>query len=264
MKRILLATAALLVAAPAWADERDYCPERPGLGTPACTVAPGRVSIETSLGDWSLQDDPDSRTDTVLIGDAKLRVGLTDSIEAQVGWTPLGIVRTRDKASGAVDTATRTGDVELAVKANLRHPDGQGLSIAVLPFVTIPVGRAPVGAGDWGAGLVLPVTYDLSDKLNLEVTPEVDAVVDGDGHGRHFAASATAGLALALTKKLTGTAEFEVQRDDDPAGKTTQVLGALSLAWMVRDDFQLDLGGVAGLNHDAPDAEVYVGIARRI
>ncbi|MDO7841984.1 transporter [Sphingomonas immobilis] len=264
MRHLLLGALALLVATPAFAEEREYCPERPGLGTPACTVAPGRVSIETALGDWSLQNDPDSRTDTFLIGDTKLRVGLTDSIEAQIDWTPLGVVRARDKASGAVDTATRTGDVELAVKANLLHPDGKGLSIAVLPFVTVPVGRAPVGAGDWGAGLVLPVTYDVSDAINLEVTPEIDAAVNEDGRGRHFAASATIGLALALTRKLTGTAEVQLLRDEDPAGKSTQALGALSLAWMVRDDLQLDIGGIAGLDHDAPDAEIYFGIARRI
>ena len=50
---------ALLLLAPdaAWADDtpRDYCPARPGLGSPACTIDPGRVSVETSLADWTLE-----------------------------------------------------------------------------------------------------------------------------------------------------------------------------------------------------------------
>ena len=144
-------------------------------------MAPGRVSVETSLGDWTLDKQGGDRTDTVLIGDTSVRIGLTDSIEAQVGWTPLGIVR--ERTGGAVDRATRAGDATLGIKANLRNPDGSGFSVAVQPFVTLPVGRAPVGARDWGAGLVVPLTYDLSKTVNLEITPEVDAAVDQDGRG---------------------------------------------------------------------------------
>src|SRR3954467_11877001 len=57
---------ALLVPAVAHAgdQDRDYCPARPGLGTPACTMAPGQVSVETSLGDWTLDKQRGDRTDT--------------------------------------------------------------------------------------------------------------------------------------------------------------------------------------------------------
>ena len=260
MKRAALAVL-LLVPGSAWADDRDYCPARPGLGTPACTISPGRVSVETSLADWTLDRQPGQRTDTVLIGDTQARIGLGNSVEAQIGWTPLGIVR--DRTGGLISRATRTGDVTLGLKANFAHPDGKGLSIAAQPFVTLPIGRSPVGAGDWGAGLVLPITYDLSDTVNFEVTPEIDAAVDQDGHGRHFAASAVVGLGFALDDKLTLTIEGQALRDDDPSGKTTQALASASLAYMATKDLQLDIGGVAGLTKDAPDVEVYAGVARR-
>ncbi|WP_375397661.1 transporter [uncultured Sphingomonas sp.] len=252
----------LLAATPAMAaDDRDYCPERPGLGTPACIVSPGRVSVETALADWTLDRSAGDRTDIVLIGDTLVRVGLTDTVEAQIGWTPYGSVR--ERSGGSVDRAGRVGDVTLGIKASLASPDGKGLSIAVLPFVTLPVGRMPVGAGDWGAGLVVPVTYDLNDSVNLQFTPEVDAAVDQDGNGRHVAVSGIAGLGLALSRAVTLTVEGEVLRDDDPSGKTVQGLASLSLAWMANDDLQLDSGAVAGLTRDAPDVELYVGISRR-
>ena len=255
--------AALLVPTIAHASDqdRDYCPARPGLGTPACTMAPGRVSVETSLGDWTLDKQGGDRTDTVLIGDTSVRIGLTDSIEAQVGWTPLGIVR--ERTGGAVDRATRAGDATLGIKANLRNPDGSGFSVAVQPFVTLPVGRAPVGAGDWGAGLVVPLTYDLSKTVNLEITPEVDAAVDQDGRGRHLAYSGVVGLGFALSDALTFTLEDQLVRDEDPSGSTTQDLASASLAWMPRKTLQLDVGAVAGLDRNAPDVELYAGIARR-
>ena len=242
-------------------DERDYCPARPGLGTPACTIAPGRVSVETALGDWTLDKQGSDRTDTVLIGDTQLRIGLSNTIEAQIGWTPLGIVR--ERSGGLVDRATRTGDVTLGLKANLAHPDGSKLSVAVQPFVTLPVGRPPVGAGDWGAGLVLPVSYELSDKVSLELVPEVDAAVDAGGRGRHFAWSGVAGIGFALSDKIALELEGEAIRDEDPSGSTTQFLAAASLAWMARKDLQFDVGAVGGLNRDAPDIELYAGVAKR-
>lgn len=252
----------VFAAAPAIAEDRDFCPERPGLGTPACTIASGKVSVETALSDWRLDDTSESRADTVLIDDTLVRVGLSDAVEAQIGWTPYGHVRERDKVNGTIERAGRVGDVTLGLKANLHDPDGKGLSVALKPYLTAPVGRAPVGVGDWGAGLVAPVSYDLNDTVNLQVTSEFDAAVDKDGDGRHFAASGTIGLGVALTRALTATIEAQVLRDDDPDSKTTQALGALSLGWMASKTMQLDMGGAAGLNRDAPDAEIYLGIAR--
>jgi len=262
--RVALVAAALLFPIAAQAadgQDRDYCPARPGLGTPACTMAPGRVSVEISLGDWTLDKQGGDRTDTVLVSDTWVRIGLTDTIEAQLGWTPLGIVR--DRSGGTVDRVTRTGDVTLGFKANLRNPDGSGLSVAVQPSVTLPVGRAPVGAGDWGAGLVLPITYDLSKTINLEFTPEVDAAVDQDGRGRHLAYSGAVGVGIALNDALVFTLENQVVRDEDPSGTTTQDLASASLAWMPLKSLQLDVGAAAGLNRDSPDLEIYAGVARR-
>lgn len=268
MKSMLLPFA-LLAAAPAWAQdkadakERDYCPERPGLNTPPCIVDKGHVSVETALADWTLDDQPDQRTDTVLIGDTKLRIGLTDTIEAQIGWTPYGHVRQRDKTTGLVTGDGAVGDVTLGAKINLLNPDGDKTSVALLPYVSLPVGRSPVGAGDWGAGVLLPLSFALSDTMSLAATPELDAAVDQDGSGRHLAYSATAGLAFKLSKAVTLTGETQILRDDDPAGHTTQALAALSVGWMAAKHLQLDLFGAAGLNRDAPDVELYAGISRR-
>jgi hypothetical protein len=256
-------TAVMLGTSAAHAEERDYCPARPGIGTPACTIAPGRVSLETGLADWTRAEDSSQRSDTVLIGDTLVRIGLTDSIEAQIGWTPFGRVRSRDKLAGTIDRADRVGDALLGFKANLHNPDGSGFSAAVQPFATLPVGRGPVGAGDWGAGVIVPVSYDLNDALNLEFSPELDAAVDQDGHGRHLAYSGTAGLAVAISKAVTGSVEFEALRDEDPMGATTQALAGLSFAWMTSDAMQLDIGGAVGLNAASPDAELYVGVSRR-
>lgn len=262
MRRIAAALLAF-TASPALAQSRDLCPERPGLDTPACIVDRGRVLVETAVVDWTLDRQPDSRTDTVLIGDTLVRVGVTDTLEARIGWTPYGHARTRDRQTGAIDRVGQSGDVSLGVKASLLHPDGSSLAVAALPFVTLPVGGNPVGAGAVGAGFLLPVTYALSDTIQLDATPEVDAQPDADRSGRHLRYSTAGGVTVKVSEAVSFAAEGQVIRDDDPAGRTTQALAALSLAWQPQDDWQLDVFGVAGLNHDAPDVEISAGISRR-
>ncbi len=262
MKLLLgVALASLGLAGVAAAQEREYCPDRPGIDTPACTIAPGRISVETSLADWTRDDRLGSREDSILFGDTLVRVGLSDAIEARIGWTPFGHDRMRD--STGIDSVNGIGDVSLGMKANLHNPDGAGLSVSVLPFVTLPVGRSSIGTGDWGAGFLVPVTYELSDSVSLDLTPEIDAAVDQDGNGRHLAYSSTAGLSFKLDKAVTLTGEMQALRDDDPQEHATQAVAALSLAWMANDDLQFDILGAAGLTANTPDARVYAGISRR-
>ncbi|WP_395337263.1 transporter [Novosphingobium sp. BL-8H] len=259
---IVLFSITLLPTA-AWAEDRDYCPDRPGIGTPACTMAPGQFSLEMGVGDWTLNKDDTQRTDTFTVGDALLRYGIADHAEVQVGWSMVGFARTRDKLTGAIQHQTGTGDVTLALRRNLANPDGSGFSIAVMPYVSLPVGTNPLGAGDWGAGALLPMSYELSDGWSLASTTEVDAAVDGDGHGRHFAVAETVGASFAFNDKLSASAEYQVLADHDPEGHSVQHLSGLSLAWQPRDDLQFDVGANAGLDRDADDLEVYFGVSRR-
>ena len=257
-----VAAIAMMAAAPASAEnKRDYCPRRPGIGTNPCTISAGHVSVETALADWTLERGDGERTDTILFGDTLVRVGISGSTEVQVGWTPVGIVR--DRSGGAIDRRTRSGDATLAIKANLLHPDGKALSVAVRPFLMLPVGRMPVGKGDWSAGVALPVSYALGDTLTVQSTSMVEAAVDKDGRGRHGAYSEIVGLEVKADKAVSVMLEAEVSRDNDPEEHRTRELAAASLAWMANDDLQFDAGMVAGLNRAAPDIELSLGVSRR-
>ena len=241
---------------------RPFCADRPGLDTPTCIVDRGHVVVEAGAADWALDRDSQTRSDTIEAGDILVRAGLTETLEAQVGWTAFGHVRERD-ATGVVSRTSGVGDLRIALRQNLSHPDGSGFSMAVMPFATLPVGGAAIGAGDWGAGLIFPVDFDLTDKLGISLTPQVKAAVDGDRHGRHLAYGSVAGVDMALSDALDASLEFQVTRDDDPLDPHTEALAGLSLALQRGDDLQFDAGAVAGLNADSPDVELYVGVARR-
>ncbi len=242
---------------------RPFCADRPGLGTPACTVDTGHVVAELGALDWTRDQQGPVRSDAWTAGDLLVRLGVADNLEIQAGWTAWGAVRTRDRANGTAARSNGAGDVTLAVRRNVSHPDGSGFSAAVMPFATLPVGGATIGAGDWGAGVVVPLSYSLNDIFGIAVTPEVDAAVDGDRRGRHLAYGSVIGLSAALGATLSSALEFQAVRDEDPAGHGTQELASLSLAWQPRDGLQFDVGAIAGLNAASPDVELYLGVARR-
>jgi outer membrane putative beta-barrel porin/alpha-amylase len=266
MRRIASAALAamplLLGATPARAQTlRDLCPDRPGLGTPPCIVDRGHVMIELGLGDWTLTRQGGDREDDLATGDLLMRYGLTSSLEVQLGWTAYTHVRTR--SGNLVTHSGGTGDVTVALLQNLHNPDGTGFSVALMPFATLPTGSNGIGAGDWAGGLRVPMSYQLSHAVTLDLTTEADAAVDADGSGRHFAYSAIFGLDTSVTDKIGATAELEVARDEDPGGHSTQLIAGLSADWTPHDNMQFDVGANIGLNRNAPDVEVYFGVARR-
>ena len=259
--KALLPVAALIVAAPAWAqaDEPRFCPNRPSLGSSACITEPRHVQAEFSALDWQRDDTPDNRQDQVIAGDLLARIGVGPRTELQVGWTAYGDLRDRDKASGTIDSTSGVGDVTIGIRQNLRNPDGKGLSFGIQPFVTVPTGREPIGAGDYEFGVIVPVTYDLSDSLNVAFTGEVDDAADQERDGHHVEYSGILGLGYKLSDKVTAVGELSLAREDDPDDRRTIALAAGSLAWQPRDGLQLDVLAVAGLNREAPDVRLVLG-----
>ena len=249
-----------LVAIPALAqDEPRFCPNQPSLESSACTTEPGRVHLEVTGVDWELDRSGGSRSDTIVLGDLLVRAGIGRATEFQFGWSPYGHVRERD--ASRVERRSRVGDIRLAVRHAFAGADGTGLSYGIEPFVTVPVGRMPVGAGTWGAGVVLPITYDLTDTVAIGFTGELDAQPDEDGAGRHVSTNGVAGVTVEVAKSLTLTLEAQVRRDEDPAGATTQGSLATGLLWTFASRRAFYVEAISGLNRNTPDLRLYAGSA---
>ena len=252
-------TAAAAPAAAPAGDEPRFCPTRPSLGGSSCTTEPGQVQVELSTFDWQRDDTADSREDRIITADFLARLGIGSKTEVQVGWTGYGHDRTRDKTNGSIDTVNGTGDVTLALRQHLAGAEGKSFSAGFQPFVTVPTGRYPIGAGDWSAGAIVPVQYDLTKKLAVQFTGEMDAATNGSGSGRHLAYSGIWGTRYKLTEAVTVYGEFYVQRDDDPSGHETHMLAAFSAAWRPTKRLQLDAQAIAGLNSTSPDIRLVTG-----
>ncbi|MFW2830304.1 transporter [Sphingomonas sp. ID0503] len=254
----------LLVASSAQAADRELCADRPGLGTPACTVEPGTFQLELGLADWTREDEGTERTDTLLAGDSLVRIGLDGRTEARIEWTGYGDVRERDRAlHRTIAREDGVGELTLGLRRNLCNPDGRGFSLAVQPSVTLPVGGKAIGAGTWEASLIMPVDVEIGRGMTLSLSPELDAAADEHRNGHHLAYANILGVALDLTNAVTATIEAEAMRDRDPAHHVTEVYAAFSVAWQPANDWQLDAGVVGGLNHNSADVELALGLVRK-
>ena len=62
---------------------------------------------------------------------------------------------------------------------------------------------------------------------------------------------------------MTISAEIWTAQDFYAAGTVHQNSADAALAWLARPTLQFDIGANFGLNPATPDAEVYIGIAKR-
>ena len=216
--------------------------------------------IETAAAGWTVTRDSSQRSDQITLGTSLLRIGLTSRLEAQAGWTPFGIEHVRDRLSGRSSNRSGTGDVTLGLIYGLAGANGP---IAIQTFISLPTGGSAIGAGDWGAGARLPIAFSIGSKLQVSLTPEVDAAVNASGNGRHLAYGGAAGMGLPLNAKVSLGADVAVFRDEDPEGAATHETGGLSVAWQESANTQFDVGGIFGLNRFSSDVGLYFGIAHR-
>jgi hypothetical protein len=257
-----LALTVLTLAGAARAEERDFCPDRPGKGSPPCVMDKGRFQVEVSGVDATLDKSDGVSTRDIAYGGLELRLGLTSMVEGQMSWTPYERVRTKDH--GVVSTVSGAGDLGLALRWSLKNPAGDGLSIAVQPFVTAPTGADGIGGGEWQGGVIVPVSIPLNGDWSLSLSPELDARPDADGAGRHAGYAFAGGVGRAVGAVSLG-AELWVDVDDDPADRVTQTSFDLTAAWTPEalKDVQFDASAYVGLNRRTPDLELVFGVAHR-
>jgi hypothetical protein len=201
----------------------------------------------------------------VLIGDTLLRYGVGGKTELRIGWLPYGVQRDRD-VDGHVMSAHRVGDATLGVKTSIVERKGDlGLAMSAIATAMLPIGRQPIGAGDWGATFQLPVTYRTSKAISLQATPIVSASVNDDGRGRHALYGGAAEIEYSVSETLKTDVSAQVTRDDDPNPEVrgTPALGSVAVSWQSDQNTQFDLGTIIGLNRAAPDVEAFAGISHR-
>ena len=196
-KALLLASAALLCAAPALADDapppdksnytlfnpvpddemRSFSTDRPTKSDTPYTVDAGHYQYETDILNWSYNRNS-TTTSNLLVADPVLKAGLTNSTDLEIALAPFNFNQSHVRGTTTKNTAAGFGDFYARVKYNVLGNDGGDYAVAVVPYVKAPTAAHNVGNGHWEGGGYVPfvaalpydVTVVLSDWVIVKIT----------------------------------------------------------------------------------------------
>ena len=247
------------------ADLRSFCTDRPTKSTAPCTVDAGHFQVESDVFNLTWDTSGGGDTTTVLYTNPTFKLGLTNTLDAEINIAPWETIRAKDRATGKTTTASGVGDLFLRLKANLLGDDGGNVAVALEPYVKIPTAPAGVGNGAVEGGLLIPIQIALPANWSLVIDPEGDVLRNAIGDGDHFNMSGLLSFSRPVSKTLTLSLEVWSDVNFDPGGTVTQASFDLGAAWIpaAHPNFQLDGGVNLGLNNQTPAAQAYVGISQR-
>ncbi len=247
----------LAVSTHAEDGSKPICADRPGKGAAPCTVDRGHWQVEVDAADFTHDRSSGSTAETGILASTNFKYGVNDRLDLELNVTPFQTQHTQGGGS-----VSGIGDTVARAKIALLQGD---TAVSLLPYVKLPTAQHDLGNGAVETGLVVPIAISLPGQVSLGLSPEVDAIKDDNGSGRHVAYSLAAGLSRPLSPTFTGSVELWGARNDEPSGHVSQSSFDIGLTWIPAQmqTLQLDSGLDLGLNHSTPQMQFYVGVSRR-
>ncbi|HET6341540.1 MAG TPA: transporter [Gemmatimonadota bacterium] len=246
---LTLAMVGLVAGHAAGQPEIPLVTDRPDFTESALTVPSGHVQLESGYTFTHTEGG-----DEHALGEALLRVGVLDRLEARIGLGSYAWV----EAPG--DDPSGFEDPSLGLKVVLAREETAGLAAALLAETTVPVGDDELGEDDWQPEIRLAVSRDLSDVLALAANLGIArASQEGEGFDQKVASLS---LGIGLGDRWGAYAETY---GNFPAGLEEDDEGVLNggLTFLVRPLLQLDARAGAGVTDAAPDFFAGVGLSKR-
>ncbi len=155
------------------------------------------------------------------------------------------------------------GDPLVRVKINLKGNDDGRVSVALMPYVSIPIGAQAATADAWEGGLILPAGFSINERMGAGMMVEFDYVsgYDGDGHHLELITSATTAMDISDVVGMY----VEIFQSVDLAGNqpwTPTFDTGFTVA--ITENMQFDLGVNFGLNRYADDFTPFAGFSFRL
>jgi hypothetical protein len=218
-------------------------------------VAPGHVQLEAGLVDWSNRS-PNSAQTSEAITAFEIRYGLNQRTEVELAWTPVSISHLDGTRQVGV------GDLTLGARRALTAAGGSGLAVSIEPFVVAPTGTGGQGAGQWGGGVLLPVSLPVGG-FSVGFTPTLQTVPADDGPGVRAQLSGALGASYGFNNISVGAELWGALQPGERSAD--QASGDLFIAWSpaALNDVQFDAGLNAGLTRNTPRVELALGVAHR-
>ena len=243
------------------ADLRSFNTDRPPKANSPYTVDAGHFQYETDLAVFGYGNTDGVQTRDWTVFDPTLKLGLTNTIDAELQVTPYESAVTQTGAAATTRLAG-VGDTFARLKINLLGDDGGAVALALLPYVKLPTARAGLGNGKVEGGVILPVSFSAPGGFTVIVMPEGDYLKDSAQSGYHGAFDFLVNVSHPLDKRWTVYSEIFTTQSLQTGERPIYTLDA-ALTCALTATLQLDLGGNFSLNGVAPRAQLYTGLSQR-
>ena len=192
-----------------------------------------------------------------------LKLGVTKNVDLELQFTGYNwfSVTPRDNPANLA-SGRGAGDLLLRAKVNLFGNGGGGPALGLIPYVKLPTAAGSIGNGHTEGGLIASLALPLPGNFVLTLAPELDVLTNLTDPGHHLNATGIIDLGYSPIKAVTLFAELYAARGADQHIPPVYTFDT-AIAWMLTNALQLDLGANIGLNRNAPNLQLYTGIAQR-
>ncbi len=237
---------------------RPLSADRPDATESTQTVDAGHVQLEIDIALYLRERSP-SAEDALVFGATNFKLGITHNIDVHLIWAPYARTKVRGEAGTVRDEGVT--NLTLRTKINLWGNDGDTeTSLALLPFVTIPLGGESVESDDWEGGLVIPFAMDLPCGWGFGAQVGFEIVRNDADDGNRLDVTQAIVFGHDLVGSLAGFVEFASTFPSE--GKWAGTLD-LGLTYAVNENIQLDVAVFLGVNREAEDFVTFVGMTWR-
>jgi hypothetical protein len=214
--------------------------DRPGIAFATATVPRGSLSFEQGLPDFQHSSDAGVKA-TTYAADTNVRIGLTDSLELQVGGALFNYMTVHSQGTEAISHGM--GDSNLALKISLPSASPR-ITWAMLGGVTFATGDRDFTAG--------APEYDLGTTVSVQLADNESTAFYVNVSRFHDATTYTVSPSFSYSLTDTVGTFFEAGASHASHEPDIDVAGG-GVTWMVTPVVQLDLSADFGLNHASPD-----------
>ncbi len=241
---------------------RPMSADRPDVTESPKTVDAGAVQLEMSFFEYFHDSHNTSAetTDTLLLAFSNIKVGLLNNIDLQVVFAPYVRDETRPDA-GPATVNEGFSDVVVRVKMNFWGNDEGDTALGILPFIKIPSGTS-VSNGHVDAGIALPFSWDINEKIGLGVMPELDLVYNETTGTHDLGLLFSTVLGFEIYGPVAGYVEYVGIVFFNGADDHRSLL-SFGGTYEITPNTVLDVGARVGLNRRANDLAVFTGITLR-
>jgi hypothetical protein len=242
------------------ADLRGFNTDRPPKANSPYTVDAGHFQYETDLVVFGYGNSDGLKTQDWTVIDPTLKLGLINTIDAELQVTPYESVVT--KSASSTTCVSGLGDTFARLKINVVGDDQGAVAVALLPYIKLPTAQSGLGNGKLEGGLILPISLSAPGGFTVIVMPEGDDLKNSAGPGYHGALDFLVNVSHPFDKRWTFYSEiFTTQSFQAQAKPIYTQDDALTCA--LTANLQLDFGGNFSLNGVALRAQLYAGLSQR-